>query len=65
MQILNGKYRKMQVQVRSHGQQKGYSWQTRLSIDDMSMIPVIQTHAYKVTGELKYVERAANGDVSG
>ena len=25
----------------------------------MYMIPVIQTHAYKVTGELKYVERAA------
>ncbi|MBV3854096.1 glycoside hydrolase family 88/105 protein [Bacteroides thetaiotaomicron] len=38
---------------------KGYSWQTRLWIDDMYMIPVIQTHAYKVTGELKYVERAA------
>ena len=29
---------------------KGYSWQTRLWIDDMYMIPVIQTHAYKVTG---------------
>ena len=39
--------------------EKGYSWQTRLWIDDMYMIPVIQTHAYKVTGELKYVERAA------
>lgn len=39
--------------------QKGYSWQTRLWIDDMYMIPVIQTHAYKVTGDLKYIERAA------
>ncbi|HEX7755717.1 MAG TPA: glycoside hydrolase family 88 protein [Niabella sp.] len=38
---------------------KGYSWQTRLWIDDMYMIPVVQTAAYKVTGDLKYIERTA------
>lgn len=39
--------------------EQGYSWQTRLWIDDMYMIPVIQTHAYVATGELKYLDRAA------
>ncbi len=39
--------------------EKGYSWQTRLWIDDMYMIPIIQMHAYKATGDMKYVERAA------
>ncbi|CUN54297.1 glycosyl hydrolase [Bacteroides xylanisolvens] len=38
---------------------KGYSWQTRLWIDDMYMITIIQTQAYKVTGDLKYLNRAA------
>lgn len=39
--------------------EKGYSWQTRLWIDDMYMITIVQTHAYKVTGDLKYLDRAA------
>lgn len=39
--------------------EKGYSWQTRLWIDDMYMITIIQIHAYKATGDMKYVERAA------
>jgi len=39
--------------------EKGYSWQTRLWIDDMYMITVVQTQAYKVTGERKYLDRAA------
>lgn len=39
---------------------KGYSWQTRLWIDDMYMITVIQGEAYKVTGDKKYLDRAAN-----
>lgn len=39
--------------------EKGYSWQTRLWIDDMYMITIIQTQAYKVTGDLKYLNRAA------
>ena len=38
---------------------KGYSWQTRLWIDDMYMITIVQTHAYKVTGDSKYIDRAA------
>lgn len=38
---------------------KGYSWQTRLWIDDAYMITVVQTHAYKVTGDYKYIDRAA------
>ncbi|MCI1647523.1 MAG: glycoside hydrolase family 88 protein [Bacteroides sp.] len=38
---------------------KGYSWQTRLWIDDMYMITVVQTQAYRVTGNRKYIDRAA------
>ena len=38
---------------------KGYSWQTRLWIDDMYMITIVQTEAYKVTGDRKYIDRAA------
>lgn len=37
----------------------GYTPQTRLWIDDMYMINVLQTQAFRVTGDLKYVERAA------
>lgn len=39
--------------------QKGYSWQTRLWIDDMYMITIVQTQAYKTTGDPKYIDRAA------
>lgn len=39
--------------------EKGYSWQTRLWIDDMYMIPIVQTQAYKVTGDEKYIDRTA------
>lgn len=39
--------------------EKGYSWQTRLWIDDMYMITIVQTQAYKVTRDLKYLDRAA------
>jgi rhamnogalacturonyl hydrolase YesR len=38
---------------------KGYSWQTRLWIDDMYMITIVQTQAYKATGDRKYIDRAA------
>ena len=38
---------------------KGYSWQTRLWIDDMYMITIVQTQAYKVTKDRKYLYRAA------
>lgn len=37
----------------------GYSWQTRLWIDDMYMITIVQTRAYMATGDAKYIDRAA------
>lgn len=39
--------------------QKGYSWQTRLWIDDMYMITIVQTAAFKATGKAEYLDRAA------
>ena len=39
--------------------QKGYSWQTRLWINDMFMITILQNQAYRVTGDEKYINRAA------
>ena len=39
--------------------EKGFSWQTRLWIDDMFMITIVQSQAYRVTGEKKYIDRAA------
>lgn len=38
---------------------QGYSWQTRLWIDDMYMITLVQTQAFRATGEVRYLERAA------
>jgi unsaturated rhamnogalacturonyl hydrolase len=38
---------------------QGYSWQTRIWIDDMFMITAVQAQAYWATGERKYVDRAA------
>ena len=37
----------------------GYSYQTRLWIDDMFMITALQSQAYLATGDEKYIERAA------
>lgn len=37
----------------------GLSWQTRMWIDDMFMITLVQTQAYKATGDQKYIDRAA------
>ncbi|HCN53238.1 MAG TPA: glycosyl hydrolase [Prevotella sp.] len=37
----------------------GYTWETRLWIDDMYMIPIVQTMAYRVTKDQKYLDRAA------
>jgi unsaturated rhamnogalacturonyl hydrolase len=39
--------------------QQGYSWQTRLWIDDMFMITSVQAQAYRATGNQKYIDRAA------
>ncbi|MDR2069802.1 MAG: glycoside hydrolase family 88 protein [Treponema sp.] len=38
---------------------RGYSWQTRLWMDDMYMIAIVQSHAFKVTGDRKYLDRTA------
>jgi len=38
---------------------RGYSWQTRIWIDDMFMITAVQAQAYRATGDRKYIDRAA------
>lgn len=37
----------------------GYSWQTRIWLDDMFMITAVQAQAYRVTKDKKYINRAA------
>jgi unsaturated rhamnogalacturonyl hydrolase len=37
----------------------GYTWQTRMWIDDMFMITAVQAQAFRATGDKKYIERAA------
>lgn len=37
----------------------GYSWQTRMWIDDMYMISAAESQAYRATGDEKYINRAA------
>jgi rhamnogalacturonyl hydrolase YesR len=38
---------------------QGYSWQTRLWIDDMFMITAVQSQAYRSTKNRKYIDRTA------
>jgi rhamnogalacturonyl hydrolase YesR len=38
---------------------KGFTWQTRLWIDDMFMITLVQAQAYRATGDTIYINRAA------
>jgi len=38
---------------------KGYTWQTRMWIDDMFMITILQAQAYRSTKDVKYLNRAA------
>lgn len=38
---------------------QGLSWQTRLWIDDMFMITMVQAQAYRATGNRLYIDRAA------
>ena len=38
---------------------QGYSWQTRIWIDDMFMITAVQAQAFRATGDKKYIDRAA------
>jgi len=39
--------------------ENGLTWQTRYWIDDMFMITMVQTQAYRATGDNKYIDRAA------
>jgi rhamnogalacturonyl hydrolase YesR len=39
--------------------EKGLTWQTRMWIDDMYMITIVQSQAYKATGDRKYIDRTA------
>jgi predicted alpha-1,6-mannanase (GH76 family) len=39
---------------------KGLSWQTRFWIDDMFMITLIQSQAYRASGQRGYIDRAAH-----
>ena len=39
---------------------KGLTWQTRYWIDDMYMITMVQSKAFQVTRERKYIDRAAH-----
>lgn len=43
---------------------RGLSWHTRFWIDDMYMITMLQTQAYRATGDAKYVDRAAREAVA-
>src|SRR5205085_2564674 len=38
---------------------KGFTWQTRMWIDDMFMITAVQAQAYRATGDTVYINRAA------
>lgn len=40
-------------------QSKGLSWQTRMWIDDMYMITLLQVEAFRATGNKEYLDRAA------
>lgn len=52
-------YDKIPLAERREWWQNGYTPQTRLWIDDMYMITLLQSQAYRATGERKYIERAA------
>ncbi|MDR2849323.1 MAG: glycoside hydrolase family 88 protein [Verrucomicrobiota bacterium] len=38
---------------------KGFTWQTRLWIDDMFMVTMVQAQAFRALGERVYIDRAA------
>lgn len=47
------------TQAQKEWHDKGYSWQTRLWVDDMFMITALQAQAWLATGNEKYIERTA------
>ncbi|MBR0196714.1 MAG: glycoside hydrolase family 88 protein [Kiritimatiellae bacterium] len=52
-------YEKITLEERRENWGKGYSPETRLWIDDMYMISVLQGLAYRATNDRKYIERSA------
>lgn len=42
----------------------GLTWHTRFWIDDMYMITMVQTQAFRATGDVKYLDRAAREAVA-
>lgn len=51
-------YTKLSPEVRDR-YAKGYSWHTRLWMDDMYMITALQSQAYRATNHPKYIDRTA------
>ena len=51
-------YAKLSPEVKALYAQ-GYSWHTRLWMDDMYMITALQSQAYKATNNIKYIDRTA------
>ncbi len=43
---------------------RGLSWQTRFWIDDIYMITIVQSQAFRATGETRYLDRAAKSMVA-
>ncbi len=52
-------YNKTSYEERMDWWRKGYTDQTRLWIDDTYMIAALQTQAYRLTGDRRYIDRAA------
>ena len=52
-------YNKPSFEERMKWWSQGYTCQTRLWIDDMYMITVLQSQAYRLTKDRKYIDRAA------
>jgi len=51
-------YAKLPAEVRDR-YANGYSWHTRFWMDDMYMITLLQSQAYRATTNLKYIDRTA------
>jgi len=59
MPIHNGLSLKMQILTEKKWADGGYSWQTRIWLDDMFMITSIQAQAFRATADPNYINRAA------
>lgn len=45
--------------AQKQGAEKGYSWETRIWLDDMFMITALQAQAFRAIGDKKYLNRVA------